>query len=76
MSRRTFAGAIRTWSRAGRGPRAPRRWYYVTLVAANGEVESSVRYRTRAGRNKAAARLKAAHPRRALEREGPIDSKP
>ena len=67
---RSFHGALLCWSRAGRGRTAPPRWYYLTVLAANGEPEATVRYRSRAGRNQALRRLRARYPERAVHRLG------
>ncbi len=69
---RSFRGALLCWSRAGRGRSAPGRWYYVTVLAANGEPEATVRYRSRAGRNQALRRLRRRYPERAVHRLGPL----
>lgn len=67
---RSFRGALLCWSRVGRGRTAPARWYYLTVLAANGEPEATVRYRSRAGRNQALRRLRARYPERAVHRLG------
>lgn len=64
---------LEAWSKTGRGTYGPRRWYYLTELAANGERLSTVRYRTRAGRNARLRRLLVTtHPRPRVLRTGPV----
>jgi hypothetical protein len=62
---------LSAWSRKGRGPKAPARWYYLTRTAANGEALTTTRYRTRGGRNQALRRALNNEPGLRVERLGP-----